>query len=309
MDISVIFPVYNERENLRQLHKETREVMEENFDQWETIYVDDGSGDGSYEVLKELYEEDDHVKVLRFGRNFGQSAALAAGFDHAQGDVMVSMDSDLQNDPKDIPRLVEKLEEGYDCVSGWRKERKDPVTKRFPSWIQTKLAKKTGPEIHDFGCTLKAFRSEAVKDIDIYGEDHRYIPAKLHKKGYKVTELPVNHRERKHGKTKYGFTRLPKGLLDLTFLVFWNRFSTRPLHFLGGFGLVFSASGILLGLYRILMYFIYGVRLSANLPSLILAVGLVLFGVLLIMFGFLAEMITKIYHEEKKPYRIDKALE
>lgn len=307
--ISIVTPVYNEADSLRQLHKEISEVMEDNFDEWEEIYVDDGSDDGSYEVLKDLNEEDERVRVLKFSRNFGQSAALYAGFDHARGDVVVSMDSDLQNVPEDIPQLVEKLREGYDCVSGWRKERNDPITKRFPSWVQTILAKKTGPDIHDFGCTLKAYRKEAIKDIGIYGEEHRYIPAKLHKEGYEVTELPVQHRERTKGETKYGISRLPKGVLDLIFNVFWNRFSTRPLHFLGGFGLLFSVLGVFVGLYRIFMYLAYEVKLSTNLPSLILAVGLVLFGFLLIIFGFLAEMITKIYHERKKPYRIEESLE
>lgn len=309
MEISVVFPVYNERENLIKLHQETEEVLGKNFEEWEEIYVDDGSEDGSYEVLKELNENGENVKILKLSRNFGQSAALSAGFDYAKGDIIVSMDSDLQNDPKDIPKLIEKLKEGYDCVSGWRKERKDPVTKRFPSWVQTKLAKKTGPKIQDFGCTLKAYRKEAVKDINIYGEEHRYIPAKLHKKGYQVTEIPVNHRSREKGETKYGFMRLPKGVLDLTFSIFWNRFSTRPLHFVGGTGLAISGLGIIIGVYRVLMYLIYDVRLSSNLPSLILSVGLVLFGFLLIIFGFLAEMITKIYHERKRPYRVEKILE
>lgn len=309
MSISVIAPVYNEEENVSQLHEEINEVMEENFEEWEEIYVDDGSEDKTFDELKRIAEEGDHVKVIKFGRNFGQSAALAAGFDHAKGDIIVPMDADLQNDPKDIPRLVEKLEEGYDCVSGWRKDREDPITKKFPSWVQTKLAKKTGPQIHDFGCTMKAYRKEAVDDMDLYGEEHRYIPAKLHKKGYKITEIPVGHRERKRGETKYGFSRLPKGVLDLIFSIFWNRFSTRPLHFLGGLGMIFSGFGILIGLYRVLMYFLYRVRLTSNLPSLILSVGSVLFGLLLIIFGFLAEMITKIYQENKPPYRVEEILE
>ncbi len=306
MEVSVVLPVYNEEKNIPKLHDEIYEVMERNYDNWEVVFVDDGSTDASYRRLKELTEKDEHVKVIKFRKNFGQSAALSAAFDYAEGDVIVSLDADLQNDPHDIPRLIDELEEGYDCVSGWRKNRQDPVGKRFASWVQTHLSMKTGPDIHDFGCTLKAYRKEAVKSINLYGEGHRYIPAKLHKNGYKITEIVVNHRERKFGDTKYGVNRLFKGFFDLLFSYFWNQFSVRPLHFLGGLGTLFMFFGFLIGMYRVIMKYAFGESILPHLAQLLLAVALVLFGFLIFMFGILAEMLSKIYYEDRKPYVVEK---
>lgn len=306
MYISVILPVYNEERNIRKLYKEIHGVMADNYEEWEIIFVDDGSSDSSYQIMKELREKDSHIKIIKFRKNFGQSAALSAAIDHAEGEVVVSPDSDLQNDPKDIPKLVGELEKGYDCVSGWRKDRRDPIGKRFASWIQTHLSMKTGPDIHDFGCTLKAYRKEAIKSINIYGEGHRYIPAKLHKNGYKITERVVNHRPRKHGKTKYGVNRLFKGFFDLLFSYFWNQFSGRPLHFLGGLGSIFMFLGFLIGLYRVIMKYAFGESILPHLGQLLLSVALVLFGFLVFMFGILAEMLSKIYYEDRKPYVVEK---
>ncbi len=306
MEVSVVLPVYNEEKNIPKLHDEIYEVMERNYDNWEVVFVDDGSTDASYRRLKELTEKDEHVKVIKFRKNFGQSAALSAAFDYAEGNVIVSLDADLQNDPHDIPRLIDELEEGYDCVSGWRKNRQDPVGKRFASWVQTHLSMKTGPDIHDFGCTLKAYRKEAVKSINLYGEGHRYIPAKLHKNGYKITEIVVNHRERKFGDTKYGVNRLFKGFFDLLFSYFWNQFSVRPLHFLGGLGTLFMFFGFLIGMYRVIMKYAFGESILPHLAQLLLAVALVLFGFLIFMFGILAEMLSKIYYEDRKPYVVEK---
>lgn len=306
MEVSVVLPVYNEEKNIPKLHGEIHGVMEKNYNEWEVIFVDDGSTDSSYSKLKELSERDEHVKVIKFRKNFGQSAALSAAFDYAEGDVIVSLDADLQNDPHDIPRLIDKLGEGYDCVSGWRKNRKDPVGKRFASWVQTHLSMKTGPDIHDFGCTLKAYRKEAIKSINLYGEGHRYIPAKLHKNGYKITEMVVNHRERKFGDTKYGVNRLFKGFFDLLFSYFWNQFSVRPLHFLGGLGTLFMFFGFLIGMYRVIMKYAFGESIMPHLAQLLLAVALVLFGFLIFMFGILAEMLSKIYYEDRKPYVVEK---
>lgn len=306
MEISVVSPVYNEEKNIPKLHNEIHGVMENNYDDWEVIFVDDGSTDASYIRLKELSEKDEHVKVIKFRKNFGQSAALSAAFDYAEGDVIVSLDADLQNDPNDIPRLIDKLDEGYDCVSGWRKNRKDPVGKRFASWVQTHLSMKTGPDIHDFGCTLKAYKKEAVKSINLYGEGHRYIPAKLHKNGYKITELVVNHRKRKFGDTKYGVNRLFKGFFDLLFSYFWNQFSVRPLHFLGGLGTLFMFFGFLIGMYRVIMKYAFGESILPHLGQLLLAVALVLFGFLIFMFGILAEMLSKVYYEDRKPYVVER---
>ncbi len=305
MEVSVVLPVYNEEKNIRKLNQEIYEVMSNNYDEWEIIFVDDGSSDSSYSELKKIREKDQHVKIVKFRKNFGQSAALSAAFDYAEGDVIVSLDADLQNDPRDIPRLIKKLEEGYDCVSGWRKNRKDPVGKRFASWVQTHLSMKTGPDIHDFGCTLKAYRKKAVQSINLYGEGHRYIPAKLHKNGFKITEIVVNHRERKFGKTKYGFNRLFKGFFDLLFSYFWNQFSVRPLHFLGGLGSLFMFFGVLIGFYRVIMKYAFGESILPHLAQLLLAVALVLFGFLIFMFGILAEMLSKIYYEDRKPYVVE----
>ncbi|MEF8834903.1 MAG: glycosyltransferase [Candidatus Thermoplasmatota archaeon] len=306
MYISVILPVYNEEKNLQKLYDELYGVMTDNYDEWEVIFVDDGSTDSSYEIMRKLRDKDSHVKIVKFRKNFGQSAALSAAIDYADGEVIVSLDADIQNDPKDIPKLVDKLEGGYDCVSGWRKNRKDPIGKRLASWIQTHLSMKTGPEIHDFGCTLKAYRKEAIKSVNIYGEGHRYIPAKLHKNGYKITEMVVNHRPRKHGKTKYGFNRLFKGFFDLLFSYFWNQFSGRPLHFLGGLGSLFMFFGFLIGFYRVIMKYAFGESILPHLGQLLLSVALVLFGFLIFMFGILAEMLSKIYYEDRKPYVVEK---
>jgi glycosyltransferase involved in cell wall biosynthesis len=219
------------------------------------------------------------------------------------------MDSDMQNDPADIPRLLDKLEEGYDCVSGWRKDRKDSVSKTIPSKIQTYLAWTAGPKIHDFGCTLKAYRRKAINDIGIYGEGHRYIPSYLYQRGYTVTEIPVNHRPRNAGKTKYGAKRLLKGSLDLFFNAFWNRFSTRPLHFLGGIGFLSMAIGAILGIHAVLIKYLYGASLNVRTPRLILISLLIIFGIQLVLFGFLAEMVTKYHYRDENPYRVLQIIE
>ncbi len=305
MKVSVVFPVYNEARNLKQLYKETRKVVNSNYEDWEMIFVDDGSEDDSYRVIETLVKKDKNVKGIRFPRNFGQSEALMAGFDHAEGDYIVTMDADLQNDPRDIPKLMEKLKEGYDCVSGWRKHRKDSLGKRFASWIQTKLAMMVGPRIHDFGCTLKVYTAESVENINLYGEDHRYIPSELHRQGFKVTEVQVNHRPRKHGKTKYGSFRLLKGGFDLFFQFFWKHFSATPLHFLGTVGFLFTTIGFGIGIYRVLMKYIYGIPVTSEMAQLLLSISMVVFGFLLLMFGVLAEIMMKMYYRDRKNYAVE----
>ncbi len=310
--LSVVLPVYNESENLRPLTEELiNTVMSrqlEEYSPYEVIFVDDGSSDGSREMLRSITETQTNVRAVFLRRNFGQSAALAAGIDNAAGDIIVTMDSDMQNDPADIPKLLNKLEEGYDCVSGWRKDRQDSVSKTIPSKIQTHLAWSAGPKIHDFGCTLKAYRSEAIKDIEIRGEGHRYIPSHLHRRGYTVTELPVNHRPRNAGHTKYGTKRLLKGSLDLFFNAFWNRFSTRPLHFLGGIGFVFMSTGGILGVHAVIIKYLFGTPLAPRTPRLILIALLILFGVQLMLFGFISEMITKLNYKNEDPYRVEEVV-
>ncbi|NLV14505.1 glycosyltransferase family 2 protein [Haloarcula argentinensis] len=310
---SVVLPAYNEVNNIEPLIEEIQSVFqtEPTFSPYDIIIVDDGSTDGTRGVIRDLAEHNENVLGLLLSRNFGQSAALNAGIKQATGEFIVTLDADRQNDPQDIPDLLNMLVSGdsesdsYDCVSGWRRDRNDPLTKTIPSAIQTRMARWTGPDIHDFGCTLKAYRSDALAEIELYGEGHRYIPAKLYNRGYRITEIPVNHRPRTEGSSKYGTKRLIRGFVDLLFQVFWNRYSTRPVHFLGGFGLVSFGTGMLIGIHAVLSKYVLGVPLLPNLPRLVLTVALVLFGLILIMFGFLAEMITKLHYIERDPYRVE----
>lgn len=310
---SVVLPAYNERESVGTLIEEIVDVCSSADDvqlsPFEIIVVDDGSTDGTREELQELADAVPELTVIVLTRNFGQSAALAAGIERAVGDWIVTLDADGQNDPRDIARLVGTLEEGYDCVSGWRKDRNDPLRKRIPSALQTRLAMLTGPEIHDFGCTLKAYRREVLQEIDLFGEGHRYIPAMLYKQGYRITEQVVNHRPRTEGNTKYGTNRLVKGFVDLLFQVFWNRYSTRPLHFLGAVGFVMMAIGGTIGFHAVLLKYMFGVPLVPMTPRLILTAALLIFGLQLLIFGFFAEILIKFYYKEDDPYRIDSVIE
>jgi glycosyltransferase involved in cell wall biosynthesis len=311
--LSIVLPVYNEKGNLNPLIEELIETIEsdelERYRPYEIIFVDDGSSDGSEDILREAAETYPEVKTILLRRNFGQSAALSAGINSSSGEVIVTMDSDMQSDPADIPRLLEELDEGYDCVSGWRKNRKDSVSKTIPSKVQTYLAWLIGPKIHDFGCTLKAYRSEAIKDIDLHGEGHRYIPARIKHRGYLTSEVVINHRPRGDGKTKYGSKRLIKGSLDLLFHAFWISFSSRPMHLLGSLSLISTSVGVLLGIHAIFIKYIYDIPLEPRTPRLILISLLILFGFQLLIFGVLAEMITKLYYTNEEPYRIDTVIE
>jgi glycosyltransferase involved in cell wall biosynthesis len=311
VDISVIVPVHNEAENVRPLANKLHAVLEKNdLGAWEVLWVEDHeqSDDGTADRVDQLARERSRMRALHLRRSYGQSAALAAGFDHARGNILVPMDGDLQNDPHDIPRLVERLDEGYDAVSGWRKDRSDPWSKRLPSRIQTWLAMYTGPNIHDFGCTLKAYRAEAINDIDLYGEGHRYIPSKLYDKGYDIGEIVVNHRERKYGESRYGVWRLVRGFVDLLFHWFWVRFSTRPLHFLGTAGMLFMGAGGAIGAVSVAQRYLLGVPLGPRTPRLILTVLLIVFGLQLLVFGVLAEMLTKLYYRDDTEYRVERVV-
>ncbi len=312
MYLSLVVPVYNEVENLTPLYERVREVLDPTGWTYELILVDDGSTDGSDRMLADLHAKDTRVKVLRFRRNFGQTAALAAGFDYAHGDIVVSLDGDMQNDPVDIPKLVAKLNEGYDLVNGWRLDRQDPfLNRRLPSqianWI---IGLTTQVKIHDYGCTLKVFRREVVKNLKLYGEMHRFIPALVGDVGARITEMPVTHHPRKHGTSKYGLTRTLWVILDLLTVKFLSRYATRPSHLFGFVGLVafFLGSAItaVLGVQRLF----FGMRLSER-PLLWLGILLVVVGVQFVTTGLLAEMLARTYHEsqEKSVYLIKEVLE
>ncbi len=303
--ISIVIPIYNEKDNIRELYERLKRSLEGL--NYEIILVDDGSKDGSTEIIREIALSDSSVKGVILRRNYGQTFALSAGFEVAEGDIIVTMDGDLQNDPEDIPKLLSKIEEGYDVVSGWRRERKDPFWKRkLPSmianWIISKI---TGVKLHDYGCTLKAYRREALEDLKLYGELHRFIPALASMNGAKVTEVEVRHHPRKRGKSKYGLERIPKVLLDLLLVKFLLRYRTRPLHLLGGLGLISFLAGFAIALYLSLLKIFEGIELSKR-PMLLLAILLMIAGIQLISTGILGEMIMRTYYESqgRRPYLI-----
>ena len=307
MDISLVIPVYNEEENLKLLYQKLKETLEPLGKEREIIFVDDGSQDNSPKILDQLARKDPHVKVIHFRRNFGQTAALAAGFDLAQGEMVVTLDADLQNDPADIPKLLEKMEEGYDVVSGWRKDRKDPYLSRIlPSTMANWLISKvTGVKLHDYGCTLKAYRREVVKELNLYGELHRFLPALASWMGVRITEISVTHHPRRFGKSKYGISRTFRVILDLILVQFLLRYSTRPIRIFGGAGLISFVLGLLLGCYLSIIKILFRHPIG-NRPLLILSVLLIILGIQLLSLGILGEFLTRIYYEgqNKKPYVI-----
>lgn len=305
-DISVVIPLYNEEESIPQLYDTLTRVMNEYGRSYEIVIVDDGSKDKSFSLLKNLAREDHRLRVVRFRRNFGQTAAFAAGFDHAKGEVVVTMDADLQNDPRDIPKLMEQVDAGYDIVSGWRKDRQDRfLDRKLPSMIANRLISNvTDVSLHDYGCSLKAYRREILKDVRLYGELHRFIPALASQVGGTVTEVPVNHHARKFGKSKYGISRTIRVVLDLIGVWFLGSYGTRPLHIFGGFGLLATILGVAVGFYLTVVKFALGQDIGDR-PALLLAVALVLIGVQMVMLGLMAEMVTRTYYEsQNKPIYI-----
>lgn len=308
--ISIIIPLYNEEENVKILHKQLTDVLNDLNTEYEIIYVDDGSTDKTPVYLEEIQSGDRNVVVISLRRNFGQTAAFAAGFDFARGDVVITMDGDLQNDPKDIPRLLQLIKD-YDLVSGWRKNRKDPfLSRRLPSMIANWLISKvTGVKLHDYGCSLKAYRRDVVKNLRLYGEMHRFIPAVASWYGVRVAEVETTHHPRLRGKSKYGISRTIKVILDLITVKFLQSFSTKPMQFFGPLGVLFCAFGTGISLYLSMEKIIRGMSIG-NRPLLLLGALLIIVGVQFIGLGLLGEMIVRVYHEsQKKPiYAIKKIL-
>lgn len=298
--ISVVIPLFNEEENIKLLYPKLKHVLDNLGKNYEIIFIDDGSTDKTAALLHRIYTEDTKVKGIIFRRNFGQTAAISAGFDYAKGEIIVTLDADLQNDPKDIPRLIEKIEEGYDVVSGWRAERKDPfLSRRLPSCISNWLTSLfTGVKLHDYGCTLKAYRREIAKDIKLYGEMHRFLPALASWVGASISEVKVSHHSRKYGKSKYGFSRINRGFLDLLTVKFLLSFATRPIQIFGKFGLISIFAGFICGIILIVAKFIYGVDMTGN-PFLYLSILFLLIGGQFISMGLLGEIISRTYHESQ----------
>ncbi len=304
--LSVVIPLFNEAESLPELVAKVDQVCQSIApDAYEIVAVDDGSTDGSFAVLQQLLEQYPRLRVIRFRRNYGKSAALAVGFDRARGDVIVTMDADLQDDPEEIPRLLAKLEEGYDLVSGWKKKRYDPWHKTVPSklfnWVTSLVS---GIRLHDFNCGLKAYRKEVAKRLRVYGEMHRYLPAIAHLMGFRVTEIPVRHHPRKYGRSKFGAGRFIKGFLDLLTVVLTTRFARRPLHFFGSIGILMAVVGFGIDLYLTIEW-ILGKTFLSNRPLALLGIALIIVGVQFISLGLLAEMIVQQQAGSAEDYLIE----
>ena len=302
-EISVVIPLFNEEQSLGELYEKIRYALNRSG-RWEIIFVDDGSTDGSARILQDIRRRDRRIKIIRFRRNFGKSAALSAGFSHAKGDIVVTMDADLQDDPEEIPHLISELKKGYDLVSGWKKKRRDPITKTMPSrFFNFVTSVLTGIKIHDFNCGLKVYRKDVVKDVQIYGELHRYVPVLAHWLGYKVGEIPVQHHSRKFGKSKYGMVRFWRGFLDLLTVLFTTRYLQRPLHLFGFWGMVFFCGGFLIDLYLVFLKFSEGMALS-NRPLFLGGILLIIVGVQFVSVGLLGELIIKSRKSSEKDYSI-----
>ena len=303
LDLSIIVPLYNEQESIIPLYNKTNPVLLKLKESYEIIFVDDGSTDKSLENLRILQKKQSNIRIIVLRKNFGQSAAINAGFSIARGGIFIVIDADLQNDPDDIPKLLAKVNKGYDLVSGWRHKREDPFSKRIFSkisnWMHRRL---TGLDIHDSGCSLKAYKRESVENLELYGEMHRYIPALIAAKGFKVGEIIVKHHQRMYGKSKYGNARVIKGFLDLLYIHFLTKYSSRPLHFFGYLGLLQIIAGIVIGLLKIIgLYREYIKSGTAQFGPLLLFSGiLVIIGTLFVMFGFLAELMIRAHYQNAK---------
>lgn len=298
--ISVTVPIFNEEKNLPVLHEKIRTALSKLGKPWELVLINDGSTDGSTEILNRIAGLDAHVKVIHFKRNFGQTAAMMAGFDFAQGDIIIPMDGDLQNDPEDIPALLTKLDEGYDVCSGWRKNRQDNAIKRnLPSWLANKLISLiSGVHLHDYGCSLKAYRKDVIKGVRLYGEMHRFIPIYASWHGARVAEIPVAHYPRLHGSSKYGLERILKVVLDLFVVKFLDKYAQKPMYIFGGFGFLSLLISLVSGISAIYLKVVDG-KSFVQTPLPLLFVMTAITGVMLILMGLLAELLTRTYHESQ----------
>jgi glycosyltransferase involved in cell wall biosynthesis len=309
MTLSVVIPVYNEEENVQLLHERLKNVLQPLYQEYEIIFVDDGSSDKTLSLLEEIQQQDKNVMVLSLRRNFGQTAAFAAGFDFSRGDVVVTMDGDLQNDPADIPKLLSLIKDN-DLVSGWRKNRKDPfLSRRLPSimanWL---ISNVTGVKLHDYGCSLKAYRRDVIKNLKLYGEMHRFIPAVASWYGVRVAEVETIHHPRLHGKSKYGISRTIKVVLDLITVKFLQSFSTKPIQFFGPVGVLSGFLGFLILLYLTFDKLFFSHDIGGR-PLLLLGALLIIVGIQLIGMGLLGEMLVRVYHEsQRKPIYVIKKI-
>jgi len=307
MTISVVIPLYNEEENVQELHSRLKTVLDSLGTDYEVLFIDDGSSDNTLKLLQDIQMQDNTVVILSLRRNFGQTAAFAAGFDYSRGDIIITMDGDLQNDPKDIPKLIELMKDN-DLVSGWRKKRKDPfLSRRLPSimanWL---ISKVTGVNLHDYGCSLKAYKRDVIKNLKLYGEMHRFIPAVASWYGVRIAEVETEHHPRVHGKSKYGISRTMKVVLDLITVKFLQSFSTKPLQFFGPIGLASGLLGFLISTYLAIGKLIEGKDIGGR-PLLLLGALLIIVGIQFIGMGLLGEMMVRVYHEtQKKPIYVIK---
>ena len=308
MNLSIVIPIFNEEESIPFLYEELEDVLDSLKIKWEVIFIDDGSVDKSFELLHGFHQKKPHhIKVIRFRRNFGQTAAMAAGFDHADGDVIITMDGDLQNDPHDIPKLLDEVDQGYDLVSGWRYDRKDKMlSRRIPSIIANWLISTiTNVKLHDYGCTLKAFRREITDNIKLYGEMHRFIPAIASAMGVRISEIKVNHRARQYGATKYGISRTIRVILDLITVKFLLNYATRPIQIFGLIGIVSGMLGFFIAVMMTIQRQFFDIPMASR-PLLQLAILLIFLGIQFITLGLLGEIQARTYHEaqNKKIYSI-----
>ena len=304
--ISVVVPVHDEERSVALLYDELRSALEPLHAPWEAIFVDDGSTDGTFSALTRLHNSEQNVRVVRLRRNFGKAAALVAGFDQAHGEIVVTIDGDLQDDPAEIPRLLAKLDEGFDLVTGWKTHRRDPISRRILSRIFNRVTSAlSGVRLHDMNCGLKAYRAEVVHGLRLYGELHRFIPVLAHYRGFRIAELPVNHRPREHGRSRYGVERYLRGFLDLLTVSFIGRYRHRPLHLFGGLGLLLGAIGSAILIYLTVVKAL-GHAIGQR-PLLMLGVLLVVIGLQFFSLGLISEMITS-HHEERAQERDRSAL-